>query len=88
MRERMLRTIVRVPIVGRLYLKALLRAIERSPRSKLSPELQQLRGMLDRLPPSERLQLVEASLKGKLPKPEQLSREMRRAAERQARRRR
>ena len=79
---------VRVPVVGRLYLKAVLRAIESAPRSKLSPEMQQLRRMLDRLPPDERLDLVEASLKGKVPKPEELSREMRRAAERQARRRR
>jgi hypothetical protein len=87
MRQRLLRTIVRIPVVGRLYLKALLRAIERAPRSKLSPELQQLRGMLDRLSPDERLQLLEASVKGKLPKPEQMSREMRRAAARQSKRR-
>jgi hypothetical protein len=86
-RRRLLRLIVRVPVLGRLYLRGLARAIERAPRSKLPPELQQLRGMLDRLSPQERVKLLEAAIKGQVPHPEQLSREMRRAARRQSRRR-
>jgi hypothetical protein len=89
-RQRLLRTIVRVPLVGRFYLKALLRAIEKTPRSKLPLELQQLRGMLDRVPPDQRLGLLQASMRGQAGQPEaqQLGRSMRRAAEREAWRRR
>jgi hypothetical protein len=66
----------------------LLRAIEKTPRGKLPPELQQVQAMLSQVPPAKRLELLQAAVRGQLPKPEQMSRQMRRAAARQGRRRR
>ena len=87
-RQTLLKGLVRIPFVGRLYLKGLLRAIQKTPRSKLPPELQQVQTMLSQVPPAKRLELMQAALKGQLPKPEQMSRAMRRAAARSGRRQR
>lgn len=85
-RQALLKGVVRLPFVGRLYLKGLLRAIQKTPRSKLPPELQQVQTMLSQVPPAKRLELLQAAVKGQLPKPEQMSRSMRRAAARAGRR--
>lgn len=87
-RQALLKGVVRLPFVGRFYLKGLLRAIQKTSRSKLPPELQQVQTMLSQVPPAKRLELLQAAVKGQLPKPEQMSREMRRAAARSGRRRR
>jgi len=87
-RQRIARSLVRIPGFRGLYLKALLRTIDRTPPSKLPPELGQLKHMLGQMPEAQRLEFLKAAVKGELPKPAELSREMRRAAERQARRKR
>jgi hypothetical protein len=87
-RQALLKGLVRLPFVGRIYLRGLLRAIQRTPRSKLPAELQQVQAMLSQVPPAKRLELLQAAVKGQLPKPEQMSRGMRRAAARAGRRRR
>lgn len=84
-RQRLARVVLRLPLVGNLYLKAMVRALEKTPRSKLPPQMQQMQGMLQRLPREQRLSLLKAGLKGQLPQPEQLGREMRRSAQRQQR---
>ena len=88
MRQRIARFLVRVPGFRGVYLKALLRTLDRTPPSKLPPELRQLKQMLGQVPPAQRLDFLKSAVKGELPKPAELSREMRRAAERQARRKR
>lgn len=88
MRQGLVKLIARLPVVGPLYLKGLLRAIERTPRQKLPPQLQQVQSMLKQIPAEQRVQLLRASLRGELPRQEQVGRELRRAAERQAKRRR
>jgi len=85
-RQRLARTIARMPIVGPRYLRALVRALERTPRAKLTPELRQAQAMLSRLPPEQQVELLRKSLRGELPEPEQLGRSARRAAARQSRR--
>jgi hypothetical protein len=85
-RQRVARTLVKVPGLRGLYLKALLRTLENTPPSKLPPELRQLKQMLGQVPASQRLDFLKAGLRGELPRPAELSREMRRAAERQSRR--
>jgi hypothetical protein len=87
-RQALLKGLVRMPFFGRIYLKGLLRAIQKTPRAKLPPELQQVQTMLSQVPPAKRLELLQAAVKGQLPKPDQMSREMRRAAARADRRRR
>lgn len=88
MRQRIATFLVKLPGFRGLYFKALLRSLERTPPSKLPPELRQLKSMLDQVPPDQRLELLRNAAKGNLPQPEQMSRSMRREAERQARRRR
>lgn len=87
MRRRLAAFLVKLPGLPGLYLKALVRSLDRTPPSKLPAELQQLKAMLARVPPTKRRQLLSDAMKGRLPKPEQMSRSMRRAAERQSRRR-
>jgi hypothetical protein len=87
-RQRIARFLMRVPGFRGLYLKALLRTLDSTPPSKLPPELRQLKQMLGQVPPAQRQDFLKAAMKGELPKPDQMSREMRRAAERQARRKR
>jgi hypothetical protein len=87
-RQRLARLVLRIPGVGRLYLKALLKTMNKTPRSKLPAELQQLQTMLKQIPKDQQLALLQDAMKGRLPQPEQLSREMRRAAARQQKRRR
>jgi hypothetical protein len=87
-RQRFVKLLLRLPFVGRIYLKSLLRTLERTPRGKLPAELRQLQALLTQVPPAQRLELLQNAMKGRLPQPQQLSREMRRAAERQQRRRR
>ena len=88
MRQRLAKLVLRLPFLGRLYLKSLLRTLEKTPRGKLPPELRQLQAVLSQVPPAQRLELLENAVKGRLPQPETFSREMRRAAQRQQRRRR
>ena len=85
-RQRLARVLLRMPVIGNWYLKAMVRALERTPRSKLPPELQQMQGMLQRLPREQRLKILKAGLKGQLPQPEQLGRELRRQTTRQQQR--
>lgn len=79
---------MRLPVIGPFYVRAALRALERAPRGKLSPEMQQMQAMLKKIPPGQREALLRAAVKGDLPAPEpgQMSRSMRRAAQKQARR--
>ncbi len=90
MRQRLVKLVARLPLIGPLYLRGLLRAIERAPRHKLPPELQQAQGMLRKLPEEQRVDLLRSALRGQLqaPPPEQMGRAMRRAAQREARRKR
>lgn len=83
-RARLAKAFLRLPFVGRLYLKAMVRALEKTPRSKLPPHLQPLHAMLQQVPKQQRLAMLEAAMRGKLPKPEQYGRTVRRAAQRQA----
>lgn len=87
-RQRVARFLVKLPGFRGLYLKALLRTLDTTPPSKLPPELRQLKQMLGQVPAAERLDFLKAAVRGELPKPAELSREMRRAAERQSRRKR
>jgi hypothetical protein len=87
-RQRIARFLVKVPGFRGLYAKALVRSLERTPPSKLPPELRQLKTMLDQLPADQRVELLKNAAKGNVPQPEQMSRSMRREAERQARRKR
>ncbi len=90
MRQGLVKLIARLPLIGPLYLKGVVRAIEKAPRHKLTPEMQQMQAMLRQIPEDQRLPLLRAAMKGELPqpKPGEMSRGMRRAAEKQARRRR
>ena len=90
MRQRLARLLARTPVLGKLYLKGMLKAIDRTPREKLPPEMQQLQTMLRQIPEDQRVPLMQAAMKGELPAPEpgQMSREMRRATAKQARRKR
>ena len=90
MRQALIRLIARLPFIGPLYLKGLLRAIERAPKGKLPPELQQVQAMLKQIPPGQRVELMRNALSGKLqaPPPEQMGRAMRRATAKQTRRKR
>ena len=84
MRQRIANLIVRLPFFGKLYLKATLRYLEKTPPSKLPPQLKQLKAALDRVPKHRRLQMLEDAARGKIPQPEELSsRTLRRAAQRQ-----
>jgi hypothetical protein len=88
MRQRIAKLLIRLPFFGKRYMKAMLKTIDRTPAGKLPPELRQMKSMLAQVPPAKRLELIQAAAKGELPKPEEMSREMRRKAERQARRKR
>jgi hypothetical protein len=87
-RRRLVALLVRLPGLRGLYLRALVRTLDRTPASKLPAELQQLKRMLAQVPPEQRRELLGNAAKGRLPQPEQMSRSMRRAAAREARRRR
>jgi hypothetical protein len=87
-RQRIARFLVKLPGFRGLYAKALVRSLERTPPSKLPPELRQLKTMLDQVPPDQRVELLKNAAKGNVPQPEQMSRSMRREAERQTRRKR
>jgi hypothetical protein len=88
MRRRLVAFLVKLPGFRGLYLKALLKTLDRTPASKLPAELRQLKAMLGQVSPAQRRELLENAMRGRLPQQEQLSRSMRREAERQARRRR
>ena len=87
-RQRIARFLVKLPGLRGLYAKAVVRQLEQTAPAKLPPELRQLKAMLDRVPPEQRVDLLKSAAQGKLPQPEQMSRSMRREAERQARRKR
>ena len=85
-RQRLAGLIVRLPVLGPRYVRTLVRALERTPRAKLSPELRQAQAMLARLPEEQRADLLRAAMRGEAPAPQQLGRSARRAAAREARR--
>jgi len=88
MRQRIAKLMMKIPFVGRLYLKATLRYLEKTPPSKMPPQLRQLKLALDKVPKAKRLAMLEDAVAGKIPQPDQLpSRQLRRAAARQQRRR-
>jgi hypothetical protein len=84
-RTAVFRRIMKVAFFRHFYLRRLLRFMEKS-RTKgraLPPELQRLEQMLKRLPPPKRAEALESALMASPEEP--VSREMRRAAERQER---
>jgi len=88
MRQMLSKLLVRIPFVGRLYLKATLRYLEKTPPSKMPPQLRQLKAALDKVPKHKRLAMLEDAAAGRIPQPDKLpSRQLRRAAARQAKRR-
>jgi hypothetical protein len=94
MRGALAKLILRVGFLRRRYVKRLLKHLEEGGGKRgLAPELVQLQGYLKQLPPPQRQQALETALQqgisGQAPTaPEQLpSRSLRRAAEREQRRR-
>jgi hypothetical protein len=88
MRQMLSKVLLRIPFFGRLYLKATLRYLEKTPPSKMPPQLRQLKTALDKVPKHKRLAMLEDAVSGKIPPPDKLpSRQLRRAAARQAKRR-
>ena len=83
------RPFLAIPPIRRWYLRRVLHHIEETPASKLSAELRQVKTLLERLPKAQRLGALEAGLRGErqLEAAGPQSRALRRAAERQARRR-
>ena len=87
MRQRLVRLLVRVPGIRGLYLKALVKTLDRTPRSKLPPELQAVQRALKQLPTrQQKLAALEAEFAAQSEPPPQ-SRALRRAAAKQQRRR-
>jgi hypothetical protein len=95
MRRALAKLVLKVPFLRRRYVRSVLGQLEEGGgRKGLPPELQQLQRLLKQVPPPQRAQTLENALlqglSGDLPsEPEQLpSRSLRRAAERQQRKRR
>jgi len=95
MRRTFAKLVLKVPFLRRRYVRSVLRHLDEGGGKKgLPPELQQLQRLLKQVPPPQREKTLESALlqglSGTLPsEPEQLpSRSMRRAAERQQRKRR
>ena len=65
MRQRIARFLVRVPGFRGVYLKALLRTLDRTPPSKLPPELRQLKQMLGQVPPASAPRLPQVGREGR-----------------------
>ena len=82
----LIKGLMKIPGVSTMYMKGLLKALDNSPRHKLPPHLQQLQQMMAHVPKDQRLALMKAGMKGELPKPDELSREMRRTAQKQVKR--
>lgn len=89
MRKRLAILLARTPVLGKLYVRGMLRVIERAPKGKLPPELRQLQAMIRQIPKEQRVPLLQAAMRGELPQPQpgEMSRKLRRAAAREARRR-
>jgi len=94
-RAALAKLVLKVPFLRRRYVRGLLRQLEEDGgKRELPPELAQLRRLLKQVPPRQREQTLEAALRqglsGEVPnEPEQLpSRTLRRAAQRQQRKRR
>jgi len=93
-RAALAKLVLKVPFLRRRYVRGLLRQLEDGGKRELPPELAQLRRLLKQVPPPQREQTLEAALRqglsGEVPnEPEQLpSRSLRRAAQRQQRKRR
>ena len=86
MRQALARFLARLPWIGPRYTRGMLRAIERTPKEKLTPELRQMQAMLARIPEEQRVELVRAAMRGEMPEPETMPRSMRRAAARESKR--
>ena len=82
------RPFLRIAPLRRWYLRRVLRYLEEAPASKLSAEMRQVQALLKRLPKEQRLAALESGLQ-QGPQQEQPlpSRSLRRAAEKEARRR-
>ena len=79
---------LKIPPIRRWYLRRLLRFLEDTPPSKLPQELRQAKALLDRLPKAQRLAALEAGLQQTPETQVPQSRSLRRAAAKEARRRR
>jgi hypothetical protein len=89
MRRWLGKTIVKTPWLGDRYLRGILKHLEETPKSKLSPEMQQMKAGLERLPKKQRLPMLKDAMLGNIPQtPEEMpSRALRRQAARSQRRR-
>jgi hypothetical protein len=95
MRRAFAKVVLKIPFLRRRYVRTILLQLDEGGGKKgLPPELQQLQRLLKQVPPTQRAQTLESAflqgLSGQVPsEPEQLpSRSLRRAAERQQRKRR
>ena len=79
---------LKIPRIRRWYLRRVLKYLDETPPSKLSPEMRTVQAFLKRLPKHQRLAALETGLEqgavGDVPQ----SRSMRRAAAKETRRRR
>jgi hypothetical protein len=83
------RPFLKIPRLRRWYLRRLLTYLEDTPPSKLTPEMRTVQAMLKRLPRHKRLAALETGLReGQAQAEMPQSRALRRAAERETRRRR
>jgi hypothetical protein len=84
------RPFLKIPPIRRWYLGRLLTYLEETPTSKLPDEMRAVQALLKRLPRQQRLAALETGLKqgSSLEAAAPQSRALRRAAEREARRRR
>ena len=87
-RTGIVRLLMRIPPLRRRWVSRTLAYIEEGGTKKrpLPPELQAVRAMLLRLPKHQRAAALETALRSGAPPPEAQSRELRRAAARQAKR--
>jgi hypothetical protein len=83
------RPFLKIPPIRRAYFRRLLTFLEETPPSKLPEELRQAQTLLKRLPKAQRLAALEQGLEQGVEAQQPLpSRSLRRAAEREAKRRR
>jgi hypothetical protein len=77
-----------IPPLRRAYLRRVLKYLEETPPSKLSGEMRTVQALLKRMPKHQRLAALETGLRQGSVAQGQQSRAMRRAAAKEARRRR
>ena len=79
------RVLFKLPFLRNAYSKNVMKMMASAPKGQLPPELEHLRNMLQQVPPAKREKAIQAALRGDMPQPEAMSREMRRKAERASR---